>query len=629
MEHCLEKNPADRFQSARDLGFALRALSGTGATAALKQAEARRTWSAWKWAAGGAALVIAGVAAGYMSRGKAQSGPEVRAVLPISGGVSMRTLGDEGGVPAISPDGSNLVFVGSAEGKKMLFLRALDATTTRALPGTEGGKFPFWSSDGKAIGFFADKQLKRLDITGGPPLSLARADDPRGGAWADDTILYAPHIYESIWRVPAAGGKAERITTLDPALHTTHRWPRFLPDGKHFLYLAQDHSGRRQETAGIYVASIDGGVPKFLLRSNGMAFYSSNYLLYYRDGALLAQSFDPGRQEPKGESKALGQVLWDTGNWEVLASASGNGVLVYQSAGEVKSPVVWFDRNGQSQGTAPFAGQLYDLRLSRDGRRAAVEVLGAATASTLVIDLTTHAQTKLGFGENTWFVVWSPDGKRVAYSAQKPGSENTEVVLRNADGSGERELLLSTENIDHPTDWTRDGKYLVVNHGRIGAQQILLLPMSGDRKPLPLFPDAKHDNFDGRVSPDGKWIAYVSTEFAANEIYVTSFPSGRGQWQISSGGAQPAPVWGPDGKTLYFVSNAGDVVEAKLQTSATSIAVEGLHPLFRSPFLTTTVRTVFDVDPKSGQRFIGSVAPDASALPLNIITNWTAELEKK
>ncbi|HET8923456.1 MAG TPA: hypothetical protein VFN26_10730 [Candidatus Acidoferrum sp.] len=217
----------------------------------------------------------------------------------------------------------------------------------------------------------------------------------------------------------------------------------------------------------------------------------------------------------------------------------------------------------------------------------------------------------------------------MAYSSQKTGSENTEIVLRQADGSGEREVLLSAESIYHPTAWTRDGKYLVVNQGRVGAQQILVVPMSGDRKPIPLLPDAKYEHYDGRVSPDGKWIAYVSAEFGANEIFVTAFPSGRGKWQISSGGAQPAPVWGADGKALYFVSNAGDIVEARLHTSAASITVEELHPLFRSPFLTTTVRAVFDVDPKTGQRFIGSVAPDASALPLNLVTNWTAELKKK
>jgi Tol biopolymer transport system component len=628
---CLEKISDDRWQSAADIKHELTWISQSsakGVAAFTKPTKkALRTWA--PVVAFGALILVTAALVNYLRPARETSGPDVRAVLPMPSGVIMHTLGDMGGTPAMSPDGSNLVFTGLAEGKSMLFLRALNGTTAKPLAGTEGGKFAFWSSDGKSIGFFADRQLKRLDIAGGPPLTLAPADDARGGAWAGDTILYAPYIYGAIWRVSAEGGKAERVTTVDEALHSTHRWPRFLPDGKHFLYLAQHHSGRNQESAGIYVASTEGGSSKMVLRSNAMAFYSSGYLLFYRDGSLMAQEFDTGKLMLKGDATALGQVLWDSGNWNVLASASGNNVLLYQNAGEVKYPVVWFDRNGQSQGTARFTGQLNDMRLSPDGTRAAaMNFEGGPTPDLFVYDLKTGARTKLSFGQNAWYLVWSPDGKRIAFSRQKTGSENMEIVLRQADGSGDLEPLLSGESIHHPTDWTRDGKYLVVNEGPVGARQIFLVPMSGDRKPMPLLPSAKYEHFDGRVSPDGKWIAFASTEFEANEIVVTAFPSGRGKWQISSGGSQPAPVWRADSKALYFISNAGDLVEARLQTSAASITVEGLHPLFRSLFLRTTVRVVFDADP-NGQRFIGSVAPDASTLPLNVVTNWTAELKKK
>ena len=632
LQHCLEKNPTNRFQSARDLGFALRALSGTGATAALRQAKKRRFEGAWKWASAILALMVASTGLGYFFRGNAPSAPELRAVLPVPNGVAMHTLGDEAGTPAISPDGSNMVFVGTTEGKTMLFLRPMNGTTAKPLPGTEGGKFPFWSPDGKAVAFFADRQLKRIDITGGPPLILAPADDGRGGTWAGETILYAPYIYGGIWRVPVAGGKPEQVTTPDATLHTTHRWPRFLPDGKHFLYLAQHHSGRNQTSSGIFVASLDSESPRprMVLHSDAMAFYSSGYLLYYRDGSLMAQEFDGGKLELKGNATALGQALRDPGNWNVLASASDNGVLLYQSAGELKYPVVWFDRSGKTQATAQLAGQLNDIRLTPDGTRvAAVNNEIGPAGDLFVYDFKTSTQTRISFGQNPWFAVWSPDGKELIYSSQRPGSENTDIVLAQSDGTGEQELKLPEKGIDHPTDWTRDGKYLLITHGPRRAQQILVVPMSGDRKPISLFPDAKFERSDGRVSPDGKWLAFVTTEFGPNEIFVTAFPSGRGKWQISSGAIQPPPVWGADSKTLYFVSSAGDVEEAKLQASATSIAVEEVHPLFRSPFLTTTVRAVFDVETKNGPRFIGSVAPDASTLPLNVITNWSAELNRK
>ena len=630
LEHCLEKNSTNRFQSARDLGFALKALSGTGATAALKHTRTRKTEGVWKWGIVGFGLLMAGVSLGYLLTGKAPNAPELRAILPVPSGVAMYTLGDEAGTPAVSPNGSDVVFVGTAQGKTMLFLRPMTEAKSRPLPGTENGKFPFWSPDGKSIAFFADRQVKRVDLAGGPPLVLAPADDGRGGTWAGETILYAPYIYGGIWRVPANGGKAEQVTKLDVASHTTHRWPRFLPDGRHFLYLAQNHSGRNPENTGIYVSSLGGEPAKMLLHSDASAFYSSGYLLYYREGSLLAQQFDDEKLELKGNTMPLAPVLRDSGNWNLLASASENGLLLYQSTGELKYPLVLFDRNGKNQGPVQLTGQWNDVRMSPDGTRVAtVNNEIGPTGDLFVYDFRTNAQTRISFGQGPWFVVWSPDGKQVVYSSQKPGSEKTELVLAQSDGSGEQELRLPEEGIDHPTDWTRDGKYLVLNHGPRGAQQIFLLPMSGDRKPIPLFPGSKVEHFEGRVSPDGKWIAYVTSEFGPNDIFVTSFPSGRGKWQISSGAIQPPPIWGADSKTLYYASSAGDIEEAKLQTSATSIAIEEVRPLFRSPFLTTTSRAVFDVDAKHGPRFIGSVSPDASALPLNVLTNWTAELKKK
>jgi len=277
-----------------------------------------------------------------------------------------------------------------------------------------------------------------------------------------------------------------------------------------------------------------------------------------------------------------------------------------------------------------LAGQWNDIRLAPDGNRlATVNNEIGPSGDLFIYDFRTNAQTRISFAQNPWFVVWSPDGKQVVYSSQKPGSENTQIVMAQSDGSGEQEMRLPEKGIDHPSDWTRDGKYLVITHGPRGAQQILLIPMTGDRTPIPLFPGSKVEHAEGRVSPDGKWIAYVTTEFGPNEIFVTSFPSGRGKWQISSGAVQPPAIWGADSKTLYFASSAGEVEEAKLQVSATSIAVGAVRPLFRSPFLTTTVRAVFDVEAKNGPRFIGSVAPDASTLPLNVITNWSAELNSR
>ena len=633
IRRCLAKDPEERWQSASDIKSELLWISQSSGEAAIRQRRTRgRAWVRAVLFAGGAALLVAAtVIATYSFSHRGSNAPAVRSVILPPPNVTLLTLGDQGGAPAISRDGSNIVFVGVAEGKQMLFLRPLDSATAKPLPGTEGAKFPFWSSDGKSIGFFSDQHLKRVDLAGGPPTNLAYAPDARGGTWAGDVILFAPYIYDVIHRVPASGGKSIPVTALDRSRYTTHRWPRFLPDDKHFLDLAAQHMGGKEADSAIYAGSIDGGNPKLILKTNVSVLYSSGNLLFFRDGSLMAQEFDANRLELRGDAIPIGQVLREGGNWGMMASASENGVLIFQSGGELKYPILWFDRSGHGLGTAPISGQLDDLRLSLNRTQAAAVEYeeGRPIPDVYLCDLKTGSQRRLTFGESVWYVVWSPDGTRVVYSANKAQTEKTNLYLKRSDGASERELLLSSGYMDHPTDWSQDGRYVVINRGDLGSQQIWILPTFGDRKAFPLFPNVAYDHSDGRVSPDGRWIAYMSAETGRSEVYLTSFPTGVGKWQISSGGTIPAPLWRPDGKELYFVSEAGNLMAASIRESAGSINAEGAHDLFRSPFLTGRVHMIFDVDSKDGERFIGSAAPDTSTLPLNVITNWTAELKKK
>ena len=630
---CLAKIPDDRWQCAADIKHELNWISQASAEAEAFPTPPRNSLRNRVWAFVLGAIVLASavvLVANFLITRRDVRGPVTRTTLTLPPDVTLLSLGDQGGVPAISHDGSNLVFVGMAQGKQMLFLRSMDSATVKPLPGTEGGKFPFWSPDGKSVGFFADQLLKRLDLAGGPPVNLAPAADGRGATWAGETILFTPFIYDAIYRVSASGGRPVPVTTLDRPQQTTHRWPRFLPDGKHFLYLGASHLSDTAATSAIFAGSIDGGKPKFILNSNGSAFYSSGNLLFFQDGSLLAQEFDPNALELRGDVRPIGQVLREGGNWGVIASASDNGVLLFQSPGEVKYPVSWWDRNGRSIGPAPISAQAWELRLSPDQTRVAiVDIAAAAKGDLFVYDLKTGARTRMTFQEDAWFAVWSPDGKQIAYSAQKPGQENTELYLKRADGAGERELLLSSGNADQPTDWTRDGQYVVFNRGPQGSQRIWILPMSGDRKPFPLLPNATYDHYDGTVSPNGKWISYQSYESGPRAISVTSFPRTVGKWQISSGMVNSAARWRADGKELYFHTADGNLMAASIQESAGSILLEAARPLFRSPFLAGRVHTVFDVDPRNGQRFIGSTAPDSSSLPLNVITNWTTALTRK
>jgi len=627
---CLAKSPDDRWQCAADIKHEMDWIAqGSTDSSAVLDALPRKNvrTRTLAYVLGAIVLAVAAAMAGYLSSGRAVPQPVIRATLTPFPNVTLLTLGDDAGAPAISPDGKNLVFAGIADVKQMLFLRSMDTGTVKPLPGTENGKFPFWSSDGKSIAFFADQQLKRLDLASGPCMSLAPAADARGGTWSGDNIVFSPYIYEFLYRVSASGGKPVAVTTLDRSLHTTHRWPHFLPDGKHFLYLAANHEKGKEGNSGIYAGDINGGAPKLILHANSAAVYSSGELLYFRDGSLMAQDFDPDRLQLKGEPTAAAPVLFETGNWGVIASASQNGVLVFQSPGDVKYPIMWFDRSWHAMGTSPLLGEVQDLRLSFDASRAAAVRFEGPSGYVYAADMKTGARTRLTFAGTAWYIALSPDASKVVYSLQAPDSDKTNLYVKRTDGAGGAELLLSSGNTDHPTDWARDGKYIVLNRGPLGAQQIWILPTFGDRKPFRLLPNASYDHSDGRVSPDGKWIAYLGSESGRSEVYITSFPAGSGQWQVSSNGVAPTPAWRADGKELYFAGVDGNLISASIQESPGSVTIQEVKPLFRSPFLASVQRIIFDVDPK-GQRFIGTAAPDTSSLPLNVVTNWPATLKR-
>jgi Tol biopolymer transport system component len=631
IKKCLAKIPDERWQSAADVKHEIdwisqaSAESLAGFTATGKK---KSRIGALGLALGAIVLVAAGATTIFLNFRRETPGPVIRGTLTMPPNVTLQTMGDQAGSPQVSRDGRNLVFAGLSEGKQMLYVRPLNSTFARPLAGTERGKFPFWSSDGKSVGFFADGQLKRADLAGGPPLVLASAPDGRGGTWAGDTILFTPDIYQVIYRVSASGGQPSPVTKLDRSQHTTHRWPHFLPDGKHFLYLAANHISGKEGNSAIYGASVEGGEAKFIFRNNGSVLFASGYLAYFRDGTLMAQEFDPGRTELRGDATPVGEVLRETGNWGVMATASENGVLIYQSGEFQRHSIRWFDQSGRSLGPSLGSEDLVDLRLSPDGNRAAVVQNEGPTGSLYVWNLKTGTQTRLTFTDALWSAVWSPDAKRVVYSATKPGMQKADLYSKLADGSGEAQVLLTSGLRDEPTDWTADGRYIIFSRGEIGAQRVWVLPLFGDRKPFPLYPNADYDHNSARVSPNGKWIAYVSRESGPLQLFVTSFPSGASKWQVS-----PATVgdfrWRADGKELYFLAQDGNMMVASIQESGGSFVVSGARTMFRSPFASSRLRMIFDIEGKPGGRFIGEVAPEGNSLPLNVVTNWTAELKKK
>jgi eukaryotic-like serine/threonine-protein kinase len=626
---CLAKPPDERWQSAADVKHEIDwvSQSSAGALAGFGVLPKKSRIRVVSLALGAIGLVGLGAATNFVRFRSEAPKPLIRATLDPPPNATLITLGDQGGPPVIDRDGQNLAFSGLFEGRQILFVRPLKSTAARALPMTEGRKFPFWSSNGRSIGFFADGQLKRVDLAGGPPMVLAPAPDGRGGTWLGDTILFAPGIYDTIYRISASGGKPSAVTKLDRSKHTTHRWPFFLPDGKHFLYLAANHVSGKEENSSIYEADIDGGEPKFIFRNSGSVLFASGYLVYFREGSLMAQAFDTNTMELRGDAVDLGEVVQETGNWKVLASASDNGVLIYQGGAYPKSEIRWYDQNGRA-GAILASENLHDLRLSPDGTRAALLQDEGPITSLYVWNLRTGARTRLTFGgANVTTAVWSPDGMRIAYArmpADRQGAADLYVKL--ADGSGEEQLLLSSGFGDQPTDWTSDGQYIVFSRGEVSDQRIWVLPLFGDRKPFPLDPKSGYDHGYGAVSPNGRWIAYQSRENGRVQLYVMDFPRAGSKWQVTALDISDFR-WRADGKELLFIAQDGNVMAAAIAESGGSFTVTGTRTVFRTPFANGRLGAIFDVERKRDGRFL-EVAPDGNALSLNVVTNWT-ELMKK
>jgi len=444
--------------------------------------------------------------------------------------------------PAFSPDGSTLVF--GAGGK--LWARSLKEVTARPLPGTENARFPFWSPDSRSIGFFADGQLKTIDAVGGAPLTLCSADDPRGGAWSrDGVIVFTPNVRMGIYRVPASGGAPSPVTTLDTSKHSTHRWPIFLPDGRHFLYLALSHAIPMSEESAIYVADLHGGQSRLVMRSHSNVVYASGHLLFLRGNSLMAQPFNLERLVLEGEAVRIAdEVLYDAGVWRAVFTASENGLLAYQPGAEVPgSQLTWFDRSGKVLGMVGERGNYVAPRLSPDGHKLAVLILDPSP-DVWVYDLDRGARTRLTFSSTvSGAAIWSPDGSRIAFSSAR---QNNQIAIyeKASSGAGRERILQQAEVPQDPTDWSPDGHWIVYDRSEMGSTGIGILPVNREQKSYSLVPARTHA-WGGHFSPDGRWISYCSEESGTNEVYIVPFPGPGGKWQVSTGGGL-SPRWERD-----------------------------------------------------------------------------------
>ncbi|HKQ96818.1 MAG TPA: hypothetical protein VJV75_02970, partial [Candidatus Polarisedimenticolia bacterium] len=553
----------------------------------------------------------------------------VRSHIPPMPGTSL-ILTDSAGF-ALSPDGTKLVYVATtSEGRTALWVRRLDALAAQSLEGTAGATYPFWSPDSRFVGFFAGSKLRKIDLTGGPPLTLCDAADGRGGTWGGtDDILFTPGVNSPIFRVSAAGGTPAPITTIDPTKNElSNRWPQFLPDGKHFIYLAGSvFTPRENPTNVIRVGSLDGKVNKELVHTHAAAAYANGYLLYLRMDTLLAQPFDPATLTLGGAAHPIADPVPEMAIYSKgLFSVSDNGILAHiegSSTGARK--LVWFDRKGQELGSVSPPDGYASPHLSPDGKRVAF-YLDQAGYDVWTYDFDRNVKAPQTFGSRKGFgniyPIWSPDGRKIAYGSARDGRYL--MFMKDADGSSREEVLL--EGDDHyrfPTDWSRDGRTILFQEGAQGGWSIYTLTLDGDRKPV-RYSESNFSQREAAFSPDGKWIAYCSNESGEYRVYVAPFPGTGGNWQVSAAGGS-SPRWRRDGRELFFIAADNRLVAAPITTTATGVEVGALQPLFETrPY---GVFGRFDVS-ADGQRFIVPYEPGAGATPVTLVVNWPDELTR-
>lgn len=534
---------------------------------------------------------------------------------------------------AIASNGHTVAVVAYMEStrKNALWIYELGSQGARSLANTEGASYPFWSPDGQTVAFFADGKLKKVEISGGPVQTLCDAPSGRGGTWNErDVIVFTPDGRQGggLYAVSASGGVAKPISYPDVNRgEDSYRWPMFLPDGSHYLYMAANFSGRKDADA-VFAGSLDSNEKRVVVQTTANAAYAApGYLLFYRDKALLAQRFDLKRFALTGEPTAiLTDVQYLSSVKRAAFAVTDSGLLVAQSgSGAAISQPIWFDRKGNSLGAVGQPGVYSNVSIAPDGKSVAVDKIDTTNQNTNDVwtyELQRGIVKRLTFDPAVDRVpIWSPDAKRLVFVSSR--EHGVDLYMKKSDGTQEEKRIVSDDLNKYPNDWSRDGKYVLYTRGTD-----LWLVTVPELKTSP-FLKAVSVLRNGQFSPDGKWVAYASNESGKWEVYVTSFPEPRGKWQVSTGGGEQ-PRWRSDGRELFYLSSDNKITAVPVTIGAkfdsgTPVALfqatprqpESLNELF-----------VYDVS-RDGQRFlINTQVRQAETGPMLLILNWTAKLNK-
>jgi len=629
LRRCLARDSKQRLHDVADarLEIAEALAPQPPAAAAPAQAPAPRRPALVPWTIAGigaAAAIGLGLVAVRHLRERA---PVVRFELwpPPKTEFQLTTISP--GPPVVSPDGHSLVFAAMSQGRARLYLRALDAAEARALNGTEGAQYPFWSPDSRSIGFFADSKLKRVEAAGGAPFTLCDAPDGKGASWSrEKVIVFNGEPNAPLRRVSEGGGDSVPLTKLDPARkEDSHRHPRFLPDGRHFLYLARMPGGTQRGDNVVVAASLDGGPETVLLRSSAMAEYVAGRLLYLRERTLVAQEFDAARLALRGEPVPLVEdirVLGTTG--QAMFSAAADTLVYQQGQSGVERKLTWRDRQGRAVGTlGDSARYLMQVALSPRAEAVAVAIQDLSTGSPDIwtYDVQRGVRSRFSFdARSDTSPLFSPDGAFVVYDSSRevrPG-----LYRKSLGGAGDEELLLESQEEIHSSGFSADGRLLAFHRrSEKTGWDIGVLPLEGERKPVILL-GASNMDVCGVFSADSRYLAYTSDESGRPEVYVTPYPALGRKWQVSTQGGL-YPRWRKDGREMVYQTLDGTVMAVEIATAGPTFTVGAASPLFRTR---TAVTFEYVYMPTSDmQRFlVVETVEEEAPRPFGVILGWRA-----
>jgi len=556
-------------------------------------------------------------------------------VLPPEG-TALVSTGENAGPVSLSPDGTRMAFVAGA-GRQQIWIRSWDEFGATPLAGTDGARRLFWSPDGRKLGFFADDKLKTIDAAGGPALSLADAGGSRGGTWnRDGTIIFAPTWNAGLMRVSVSGGAVEEVTKLDEASEeSTHRYPYFLPDGRHFLYLSRRAGAGRGVEPAIMLASLDSAEKKTIIKTASSVAYASGHILFSRQRTLMAVKFDVEQLAIAGDAFPIADhLLVDERYSLAVFSASQNGIVAYQT-GEASAfaQLTWFDRSGKQIGIVGKPENYQDTsgpELSPDSAKVlfSVQDLETGLEDVWIRDLARDMQVRFTFGHlnekraGSFGAIWSPDGSHVVYGSLT--GRSSKLIQKTASGAGAAETLLEKSgDFALPCSFSPDSKLILFQPLSVETgSDLWILPLGAGREAEP-FANSKANEGLGQFSPDGKFVAFVSDVSGRLEVYVASFPDREGEWQVSThGGSEPR--WRSDGTELYFfdAENWLNATEVQLKESKFEIGTTKKLFLARG----TGERWRYDVA-ADGERFLVTVpTSDETASPIHVVVNWPAEV---